>query len=350
MAFIAAAVIGGGLGALGGYMGGKQAANAQRDAANIQAEGFRFHKPYLTRSYDSAEGYLADSIGRGSYQGQTYAGQNPYSLAGNHYIGGMGAMGAQGAFDITQAGQGFAQNYQDLYNQGSQDRLQNAQDYAIENSGGLVNAAMRDDLRNLQENTLTGINMGASGSGNMNSSRAGVAEAVANRGYDDRRADTTAMINRDLMDQSLAQQNQQFKDQMLANQGLEGSYLQGINAMGTMGDFMTGAGRNLRAYDQGFLDDQRSSFERDRDFALDQQIKFQQGILGGAVTNSPQNPVMQTASPMAGMFGGAMQGMGAGMGFSDWYTNLPRTGGPAPIRQGVPTGGYTSPYKPGGGA
>ena len=323
MGFIAAAIIGGSaLGALGGYAGGRQSANAQRDAANIQAEGFRFHKPYLTRSYDSAEGYLADSIGRGSYQGQTYAGQNPYSLAGNHYIGGMGALGAQGAFDITQAGQGFAQNYQDLYNQGSQDRLQNAQDYAIANSGGLVNAAMRDDLRNLQENTLTGINMGASGSGNMNSSRAGVAEAVANRGYDDRRADTTAMINRDLMDQSLSQQNQQFKDQMLANQGLEGSYLQGINAMGTMGDFMTGAGRNLRAYDQGFLDDQRSAFERDRDFALDQQIKFQQGILGGAVTNSPQNPVMQTASPMAGAFGGAMQGMGAGMGFADWYSGL----------------------------
>jgi hypothetical protein len=140
------------------------------------------------------------------------------------------------------------------------------------------------------------------------------------------------------MDQSLAQQNQQFKDQMLANQGLEGSYLQGINAMGTMGDFMTGAGRNLRAYDQGFLDDQRSSFERDRDFALDQQIKFQQGILGGAVTNSPQNPVMQTASPMAGMFGGAMQGMGAGMGFADWYSGLGNGSGKPATNKANPYG------------
>jgi len=328
MGFVTAAIIGGGLGAIGGYMGGKQAADAQRDAAEMQAEGFRFHKPYLERSYDAAEGYLSDSIDKGAYQGQTYAGQNPYSAAGNNYIGQMGAMGAQGAFDITQAGQGFANNYQDLYQSSQGDRLQNAQDYALNNSGGLVDAAMRDDKRNLQENTLTGIDQAASGSGNMNSSRAGVAEAVANRGYDDRRADTTSMINRDLMNQSMSQQNQQFKDQMLANQGLQQSYSQGINSMGAMGDFMTGAGNNMRNYQQGYLNDQKSRFEDDRDFALNQQIRYQQGILGNAVNNSPQNPVQQTASPMAAAFGGAMQGASAGMGFSDWYSG-----------QGNPSGG-----------
>ena len=72
MAFIAAAIVGT-LGAAGGYFGGKQSAKAQKYAADTQAEGFRFHKPYLERSYDSAEGYLADSIGKGTYQGQTYA-------------------------------------------------------------------------------------------------------------------------------------------------------------------------------------------------------------------------------------------------------------------------------------
>ena len=328
MAFIAAAMIGGSvLGAAGGYFGGKQSAESQKYAADTQAEGFRFHKPYLERSYDSAEGYLGDSIGQGTYQGQTYANQNPYSAAGNNYMGNMGLMGAQGAFDITQAGQGFGQNYKDIYDASQGDRMQTAQDYALNNSGGLVDAAMRDDRRNLQENTLTGINQGASGSGNMNSSRAGVAEAVANRGFDDRRADTTSMINRDLMDQSLGQQNQQFKDQMLANQGMQQSYSQGINAMGAMGDFMTGAGSNLRGFEQGYMNDQQNRFQNDRDFALNQQIKYQQGILGNAVNNSPQNPVQQTASPLAGAFGGAMQGASAGMGFSDWYSGLPKGGG-----------------------
>jgi len=76
---------------------------------------------------------------------------------------------------------------------------------------------------------------------------------------------------------------------------------------------MTGAGQNLRGYDQGYLDDQRSAFERQRDFALDQQIKYQQGILGQADYNSPQNPVQVTASPFASAFGGAMTGSGMGM-------------------------------------
>lgn len=57
------------------------------------------------------------------------------------------------------------------------DYLGNANAYASANSQPLVDAAMRDDRRTLQENTLTGIDMSASGSGNMNSSRAGIAES-----------------------------------------------------------------------------------------------------------------------------------------------------------------------------
>ena len=94
---------------------------------------------------------------------------------------------------------------------------------------------------------------------------------------------------------------------------------------------MTGAGQNLRGFEQGYLNDQRGRFENDRDFALNQQIKYQQGILGQAVNNSPQNPVQETASPIAGMFGGAMQGASAGMGFGDWYSG-----------QKAPSGGNSS--------
>jgi len=254
MGFVMAAVVGGGLGAIGGYLGGRQARQGQEAAAAAQMESFRFSKPYIERSYNSAEDYLADSQGMGAYGGQTYAGMNPYSQIGNQYIGNMGMLGAQGAFDLTQSGQGFGQNYQTLFDQGGADRMGVARDYALNNSQPLVNAAMRDDRRNLTENTMTGINLGASGSGNMNSSRAGVAEGVAMRGYGDRLADTTSMINADLMDKSLASQERSYRDRMLANEGLKSSYLQGINSMGAMGDFMTGAGQNLRGYDQGYLD------------------------------------------------------------------------------------------------
>ena len=308
----------------GGLLGANSASKdrkAQQAQLDAQMEGYNFSKPYIERSYDRAEGALNNSLDQGAYQGQTYANQNPYFSAGNHYMGGMGAMGGQGAFDVMQQGQGFAGNYADLYKQGGADRMQQAQDYAIENSGGLVNAAMRDDKRNLQENTLTGIDQAASGSGNMNSSRAGVAEAVANRGFDDRQADVTASINQNLMNQSLGQQNQQFRDQMMANQGLQQSYGQGINAIGQMGNFMTGAGNNLMNYQQGYLNDQRNRFENQRDFALDQNIKYQDGILGRAVYNSAQNPQGVTANKGAGFLGGAMQGAGIGGNIAGFFGN-----------------------------
>ena len=314
-------IIGGALGAFGAHKAAKSQKKAQEAQLKAQMEGYNFSKPYIKRSYDRAEDALNSSLEKGAYKGQTYADQNPYFSAGNHYMGGMGAMGAQGAFDINQAGKGFANNYNDLYNQTQGDRIQNAQDYAIANSGGLVNAAMRDDKRNLEENTLTGINMGASGSGNMNSSRAGIAEAVANRGFDDRKADMTASINDRLMDRSMNAQNQQFQDAMMANQGVSNSYFGGIGAMRDMGRFMTGAGNNLMGYQQGYLDDQRGRFEDDRDFALNQNMKYQSGILGNAVYNSAQNPQGVTASPGAAAIGGAMSGVGWGAKLGGMFGN-----------------------------
>ena len=308
----------------GGLLGANSASKdrkAQQAQLDAQMEGYNFSKPYIERSYDRAEGALNSSLDQGAYQGQTYAGQNPYFSAGNHYMGGMGAMGGQGAFDVMQQGQGFANNYADLYQQGGADRMQQAQDYAINNSGGLVNAAMRDDKRNLQENTLTGINQGASSSGNMNSSRAGVAEAVANRGFDDRQADVTAGIQQNLMGQSLGQQNQQFSDQMMANQGLQQSYGSGINAMNSFGGMMTGAGNNFMNYEQGYMNDQRNRYEDQRDFGLNQNIKYQGGILNNAVYNSAQNPQGVTANKGAGFLGGAMQGAGIGGNIAGFFGN-----------------------------
>ena len=53
-------------------------------------------------------------------------------------------------------GQGFGQNYQDLYNRASQDMLGNAINYAGNNFQPLLEAAMLDDRRNLDENVSGG--------------------------------------------------------------------------------------------------------------------------------------------------------------------------------------------------
>jgi hypothetical protein len=327
--WLAAAAFGGSL--LGGSAarsGAKRAAEAQRYAADASQEAFRFSQPYIKESYDKANSYLSSAQGAGAYGGQTLAGPNPYELAGNQYMGNMGNMGAQGAFGMTQQGQNFAKNYADLYEASKADRMGAAQQYAIDNSQPLVNATMRDDYRNLTEQTLPGINLGASASGNINSSRAGMADAIAQRGYGDRKADVTASIQDSLMNRSLAEQQQSFANRALANQGLQGAYGTGINAMRTMGNWMTGAGSNLRGYDQMALDDARAAFERKRDFGLDTQMKYQQGILGNAVyDNKAVQPNYH--DPSSAAFGGAMQGAGYGMDmakfFKDW-SGQPKTG------------------------
>ena len=115
--------------------------------------------------------------------------------------------------------------------------------------------------------------------------------------------------------------------------------------MGTMGDFMTGAGGNLQGFEQNRYNDNRFRFEDERDFGLNQNIKYQQGILGQAQYQSPQNPMQVTASPMAAGFGGAMQGAGFGMKMHkayDDYQKLPAPIAPAPLAPAPP--GYGKDY------
>lgn len=313
MSFIAAAIVGSAV--VGGYSANKAAkssAAAQDRATEASLEAFRFSQPYIERSYDDAEGYLSDVQKAGVYNGQRVADMNPYTRAGNQYMGNMGMAGAGQAFGITNQGANFANNYADLYGMSQQDRMADAQNYAMNNSQGLVNAAMRDDYRTLTEQTMPGINQSASASGNMNSSRAGIADAVAQRGFNDRQADMTATIQDRLMGRRIDQQEQQFQDAMKANYGLKGAYTDGINAMGSMGDFMTGAGNNMSMHEQAVLDASRQDFNENRDFGLDQEIKFQGGILGNAVYDN-KDVAPNYHSSGAATFGGAMQGAGFGM-------------------------------------
>src|SRR3546814_11199158 len=56
---------------------------------------------------------------------------------------------------------------------------------------GMIDANSRDVVRNLNEETLPGIDRQATATGGINSSRAGVAAGIARRGADDRDADSS---------------------------------------------------------------------------------------------------------------------------------------------------------------
>jgi hypothetical protein len=320
---IAGAVLGGGM----SYLSSKQDRKNQAAQNDALMAGFNQYKPYVDNNLKGSEGALNNVLDTGAYQGQTYAGPNAFQTGTANSMGnfGMGMMNSGNAMMGNNAGFGNNANnmygqYQGMVNNAQQqDRLGNAIDYANANTGSLLDTAMRDDRRNLQENTLTGIDMAASGSGNTNSSRAGIATAVANRGYDDRRADMASNIQNSLIDRSLNTQNQAFADQqnalsgaMGANSAISNAYGVGLNTMGQGANFGMNAGNSLQGYDQAQLNDMRKRFEDQRDFEMQQRTMYNAGILGRA-PDSSQNVKANMHNPMMAGISGAMGGYGKGM-------------------------------------
>ena len=89
-----------------------------------------------------------------------------------------------------------------------------------------IDAASRDVVRNLEEQTLPGIDVAASLSGNLGSSRAGAAQAIARRAAADRVADIAGGIRGDAYQQALG----------LAGDQLTSGYQQGLQGLGAAGD------------------------------------------------------------------------------------------------------------------
>lgn len=317
---IAGAVIGAGA----SYLGAKKQAKAM-DAANAaNMAGFNQYKPYVDANLKGSQGALDGVLNTGAYQGQTLAAPNQFQTGTANTMGGYGTnmmnsgnalMGNTGGFGVN-ANQLYGQ-YQDMADAAQQDRLGNAINYATTNQGSLIDAAMRDDRRNLQENTLTGIDMAALGSGNTNSSRAAIAQAIANRGYDDRRADVASNIQNSLIDRALNQQAQQFRDQGSALQGagqanenLQSAYGVGLNTLGEGANFGMNAGNTLQSYEQARLNDARQRFENQRDFELEQRKAYQSNMLGKAPSTSNRFEANKVDP-----FGAAISGGMAGFGF-----------------------------------
>lgn len=431
MAWVATA-IGAGL----GLIGANKQAKAQNAATEAQMAGFNQYKPYVDSMLEKSSAALDGRLNAGYYQGPTLAGPNGYQTGtatnmGNYGLGMQGrgyAMMDQnsgfglnannlygaavnnaanindytGAFDRLYgknmgvgnnigrlAGNtvGYTSGFNDLANtqngitgqfQGLADRAQNtdmvanANQYALDNYKPLADAALRDESRNLNENTLTNIDMTASGSGNMNSSRAGVAEAVARRAYDDRASDVRSSVINDLRNTSLNQQNQQFGMATNAlsgatnsvgatgsqlgnsvnaltsagnlyggqssaynsagsaasgavdtigavnsslntagnfNNQISSAYNTGMNTLQTGGTLAMNAGNALQGYDQAALNDARANFEGNRDYTMGVLADYNANILGRA-PNSSQAVTPNMNSPIAGAIGGAMSGYG----------------------------------------
>jgi len=332
---------------IGGMMGNKAArygANAQMYGIDQQMRPYNLKEPYYERLFEGAEGALNDALKTGTYTGSTYAGMDPMAREGFNYMAnfGRGAMGNASGF--MNQGQGFGSNYQNIYNRAAGPTLDNAVNYATSSpqANSLIDAAMRDSTRRLNEQTLPGISQAASATNNTNSSRAGIAEGIAQRAYDDRRADVASNVFDRLSNQYIRSNTQDINNMMSANAGLKNTYGIGFGMGPTIGNMLTGAGGAFQTDAQGQLDADRDLFDRQRDFAMNQYQGFN-SLLGGLPNVGQINPV--TANPYTATLGGAMAGFGIGNKLGDLFKPTPTYNrGPnyinAPAYQGF---GYTSP-------
>lgn len=313
-------------GALIGGVLSNNAANKEAKAMDKATEanmaGFNMAKPYLNEMYGGASNAYKDYLAAGAYSGDTLAQPNAYATNAYNTMGGYSPALMSNAYNMANNNAGFSNNYQDLYNNAiGGGQLKNAQDYANANSQPLVDSALRDTRRTLEEDTLTGINRGASASGNANSSRAGIADSRAIEAYNDRAADVDIAIKDQLMNRYLTQNNINTNNAFNATSGMGNAYNTGMGALGTAGDYGTTAGNALMNYENMALADAKNKYNDNLNFGFNALNNYN-SVLGGAPTSvSGIRPNL--VDPMSATLGGAMSGAGVGGKFSNYLGGMP---------------------------
>jgi hypothetical protein len=295
----------------GGLLGNKAAKNEQKAnkyAIDMQLRPYLNAEKYIKGMYQGGTDAINQALANGYYSGKTYAELSPEQKQVIDSQIGFGK-------NLMNTGSQFGQNYANLFNQATNNNaVGDAMNYATANSQPLIDAAMRGANRNLNEVALPNLNLGASGTGNTRNSRAGIAEAVLRRGNAELEADTTARINNQLMNTALGQSNRDFSNAIMANQGLSGSFNTGLsNALAGGSAYQTDL--------QNTYNDQKTNYEGDRDFALDQWMKYNSGILGQA-PQSTGTVRPNLTDPTAAALSGAYAGWGFGGKLQNSFPNL----------------------------
>lgn len=311
---------------------------AVQDPAAMQA--FQTVQPALQAGVGGAIGLFNQYNANPAFTGQRVAGLNPFQTGAANTLGtfsqGFTPMASNAAgnlgFSNIGAGMGFGSNAQDIFGRASMDPTQailGAAGQFADNpyTQGIIDAASRDVTRNLFENQLPGINRAASGTGNLNSTRAGVESAIAARGAADRLADTSSKIRGQFfgtgLDMAQNQFNQNLQNMMAANQDLMRAGQFGLGTLGTAQELaQTGFGQGqlagglFQAQNQAELDAQKAVFDE----SLANRLAVLQPLFGAAQAGQGFRSVAGvTQQPsIAAQIGGLMQGVGAiGKGFSD---------------------------------
>lgn len=241
-----------------------------------------FQRPYLDQTFGAAQGIYNNTKDSPYYQGKTYAGMSGDAQDAlkrlKDFAGGTGMNTATTLSNIGSNLAGYAGQAGGLIDRfvgmAGEDATKANMDAAARYADnpyiqGQIDANARDVTRNLTEDILPGIDRNASAGGNINSSRAGIASGIAQRGAADRISDISAQIRGDAWNRGLSMAQTDRQNNMQALQ----SGAQAYSSLGQVGmDAMSqGAQAGYGAFDRinsaNLLDQQDRQGQLDADFA-----------------------------------------------------------------------------------
>lgn len=335
-------IVGSLIGAGVGYLGAKKKSKAIDRMNAMNNQYINAVMPDIRKNVDQTGKDYQAMRDRGAYSGDYFAGPNDMQLEGNRALYDYGVRNRGLGQSIMDRTGGFVDNQGALYNAYSDlanrpDMMARADQFAQDNMNPIVRAMMRDDTRRLEEQTLPGINTAASGSGNVNSSRAGVASALAERAYGDRLADVSSNVYNDLRNRSLNQSNTEFGQTLSAlsgannaNNNLAQTFNLGNNMFGTAVNNSLSAGNNQNAWDQARMNADRNQYDYQTGYLYNLGKDYGGFLAGGSPGQG--NYQMNAVSPTTAAIGGAMSGFGMGGNFGGF-------GGGGGGMMSYPTGG-----------
>jgi hypothetical protein len=336
------AVIGGTaiLNTIGGFMSGSE------DKETTQrSEPWGPQQGFLIKGFEEASGEYDQARGRGLYGGPFAAPMNDNLRVGADRMVGFsgladgagGILAHQGLQGVNSFG-GVVNNAQNLFNRSMMDptgsTIANAGQFANNPyASGLIDASLRDVNRNLQLG-IGANNANAAGTGNMNSTRAGVTEGLLVQGAQDRAADISSQVRSGLFNQGLGLAANQHQQGMANGLAANAQNLAGVQAgAGLVGQGLStvqggiqsqvDAGNLQRGIHQQLIDGNLQKDTYDRNTMMDLIAKYQ-NIVGGQQYGN----TVTTTQPGGSGIPQAIQG---GVGSAAQMMGLARMGGYNPF-------------------
>jgi len=315
--------------------------NKTKEFTYNKTEPWAGQQPHLLKAFGEAETLYNEARQSKGYQGDFVAGFRKQDMSGFDAVRNWANTTGQDAVN-TQMGTG-----KDLFTRGAASMGEvdqglkdfGAKDWTqthIDNAGRyannpfldeMVQASTRDAQRTFNEQTMRGIDQNAAATGNTNSTRAGVAAGIAQRGIADFVGDTSATLRGNAWSEGLKMsgQDQQTLLQSLLGRGdLAGNMTQiGNGAMndafsneaGLMG-LKTSVAELFRAQNQAKLDNniQKYQYKTDRGWNA---LNNYYGIVGdklwgqtstGMSMKKEQPSAMSTAGSIIGALGSLFKG------------------------------------------